>query len=364
VNSQKIDELESVRGLAALLIVLFHTPKWNSILDIGIINNGYLMVELFFVLSGFVIFRSYGHQIRTAKDLFRFQLLRLGRLYPVHLLMLAVFIVFELAKYVALQKYGINSPNSDPFKQNSPTAIIQHLLLIQAIGPTGNASTFNGPAWSISVEFYTYFVFGLAVLALKKRALVFFAPAALIALTLLASHTTFGFQELLKCLTGFFIGCCVAAITMRTQFELPRCFSLIVLIGLVTFLQLKTPLQHDLIIYPLSAALVASVVMAKESHLNRFLRGKHLVYLGTISYAVYMSNAAIFWAANQFVRVVLKRNELIVGTKSTPQLTAVEAIAAAALVITAVLVVSICIYEFLEKPARDRSRRYAVEKLS
>jgi peptidoglycan/LPS O-acetylase OafA/YrhL len=201
-------------------------------------------------------------------------------------------------------------------------------------------------------------------LAFKKRALIFFAPAGLIALTLLASHTTFGFQELLKCFAGFFIGCWVAAITMRTQFELPPWVSLIVLIGLVTFLQLKTPLQHDLIIYPLSALLVASLAMAKEGALNHLLRAKYLVYLGTISYAVYMSNAAIFWIANQFFRVVLNRSEFIVGTKSTPQLSAVEAVAAAALVITCVLVVSICIYEFLERPARDRSRRFAFEKLS
>jgi peptidoglycan/LPS O-acetylase OafA/YrhL len=56
---EKIEELESIRGLAALLVVFFHIPIENSYLDIGIIKNGYLMVDLFFVLSGFVIYNSY-----------------------------------------------------------------------------------------------------------------------------------------------------------------------------------------------------------------------------------------------------------------------------------------------------------------
>ncbi len=87
-NAIKIEELESIRGLAALLIVFHHIPKWNPILDTKIINNGYLMVELFFVLSGFVIFSAYANKIGDKRDLLRFQFLRFGRLYPVHLLFL------------------------------------------------------------------------------------------------------------------------------------------------------------------------------------------------------------------------------------------------------------------------------------
>lgn len=159
----KIEELESIRGLAALLVVFFHIPKWNTLLDIGIINNGYLMVELFFVLSGYVIYTAYAHKIINRNDLFRFQFLRFGRLYPVHFVFLVAFIFIEIAKYIAQSKLGITSPNTQPFRENNLTAIIQQLFLVQAIGPTHNTTTFNGPAWSISVEFYTYLVFGMCV---------------------------------------------------------------------------------------------------------------------------------------------------------------------------------------------------------
>ena len=64
-DQNKIEELESLRGIAAFLIVLFHIPKWNVIIDINLIRNGYLMVQLFFVLSGYVIYNAYSTKIKT-----------------------------------------------------------------------------------------------------------------------------------------------------------------------------------------------------------------------------------------------------------------------------------------------------------
>ena len=52
----------------------------------------------------------------------------------------------------------------DAFKESGWRAFIEQIFLVQALGPTGNALTFNAAAWSISVEFYTYLVFGLTVL--------------------------------------------------------------------------------------------------------------------------------------------------------------------------------------------------------
>lgn len=126
-NQPKIEELESIRGLAALLVVFYHIPNWNPLFDIGIIRNGYLMVELFFVLSGFVIYSAYAGRIGSSKDLMRFQFLRFGRLYPVHLLFLLVYVGFELAKYIAQSRLGISSPNSQPFRENSLMALVQHV---------------------------------------------------------------------------------------------------------------------------------------------------------------------------------------------------------------------------------------------
>src|SRR5690606_11164578 len=152
----------------------------------------------FFVLSGFVIHQAYATRIRTSHELARFQFLRLARLYPVHLLFLAVMIAIEAAKYLAQAKFGVASPNSIPFRDNNAAAIAQHLLLTQGLGPGALTNTFDVPAWSISVELYTYLLFGVTVLlAGAARDRVFLALAAG-AGALLMLEATHGFDLFLR----------------------------------------------------------------------------------------------------------------------------------------------------------------------
>jgi peptidoglycan/LPS O-acetylase OafA/YrhL len=139
--TRKIEELESIRGLAAALVVRFHVPSWNSTLwNLNLIRNGDLMVQLFFVLSGFVIYRAYAHRIERRSDLFRFELLRFGRLYPTHLVFLLVFLAIETAKL-----FTRGGSRSMPFVRHSASAFVDQLLLVQAIGPTGNTFADTGP---------------------------------------------------------------------------------------------------------------------------------------------------------------------------------------------------------------------------
>jgi peptidoglycan/LPS O-acetylase OafA/YrhL len=114
-SGNKIIELESIRGVAALLVVLFHIPGWHpSFYYIGFIRNSNLMVDLFFVLSGFVIYKAYSVKIQNKMDLFRIQFLRFGRLYPVHLLLLLLFQGVEFAKYYAELVLDIQSSHTTP----------------------------------------------------------------------------------------------------------------------------------------------------------------------------------------------------------------------------------------------------------
>ena len=363
-SQTKIEELESIRGLAALLIVFYHMPKWNTLLDIGIINNGYLMVELFFVLSGYVIYNAYAQKITNRNDLFRFQFLRFGRLYPVHFVFLAAFIFIEIAKYIAQSKFGLTSPNTQPFRENNLTAIVQHLFLVQAIGPTNNAITFNGPAWSISVEFFTYLVFGMCVLFSAKKKDALFSLIAFVSLVLLVSQTTFGFNRLLQCLAGFFIGCLTALATKTLKTKVPKYASLLVFFSIIFFLQLKTTSsQYDVAIYFLAAALIASLVRSRNGYLNYVLNLKVLTWLGAISYAVFCSNKKKLWAMNQVIRVILKKPEILISERSIPQLSNIETLIAWGVLTLLVLLVSVYVYRFIEKPMREKSRRFAFRSL-
>jgi len=364
-NSTKNEELESIRGLAAFLVVFFHLPKWNPVLNIGFINNAYLMVELFFVLSGFVIFNAYAEKIELKKDLLRFQFLRFGRLYPVHIVFLFVFLVIEIIKYIASIKLGINSPNSIPFEENNLSMLIKGIFLISSVLPNQPTTTFNYPAWSVSVEFYTYLVFASSILFFKRHCRTLFSALAVISLLMLATERTFGFESLLSCFAGFFIGCLTAMFTRNIAPNLPKFASLLAFSAIVLFLQLKTTTDFDPLIYLLAAALIASIALSADGLLKRVLSLKIFTGLGVISYSVYMSHAAIEWVANQVIRVVLKKPEIIrADGRSIPQLTQLETLFACMAVVTVVLLVSAFVYTFIEKPMREKSRRFAFSKLN
>jgi peptidoglycan/LPS O-acetylase OafA/YrhL len=362
----KINELESLRGMAALLVVFFHVPKWNSFLNVRIINNGYLMVELFFVLSGFVIFNAYCNNIKTTRDLIRFQFLRFGRLYPVHILFVLVFLLIEATKYIAQSRFGIVSPNTQPFKQNSFTALIQQIFLVQAIGPSGHPLTFNIPAWSISVEFYTYLVFGCVVLLARNGyQYLIFSLIAIASVVLLVSAAGFGFEDMLRCLGGFFIGCLTAVALKNVTLKVSRFSSAILFLAIIAFLQFKTSKAYDVAIYFLTAGLIGALVLQKNGVLNGVLRLKIFVWLGSISYALYMSHEAVEWVANQIFRVVLKAPEVIAPSgRSIPQLSGFSAILGVSVIVILSFVVSSLVYKFVEKPWRERSREFAFSRLN
>ena len=361
---KKIEELESIRGLAALLVLFFHIPKWNPVLDIGIVNNGYLMVDLFFVLSGFVIFNAYLDKISTRKDLIRFQFLRFGRLYPVHIIFLLVFILIDLAKYIAKVRLGVTGFGSVPFGENNFDAFIKNVFLIQSVLPN-QPLTYNHPSWSISVEFYTYLVFGLIVLFFRKSTILLFSLLAAISLAILITESAFGNESILRCFTGFFVGCLTAEVTKKKKLILPGYISFIVTILIVAFLQLKSTKNLDFLIYFLTAGLIVSLVLSQKSLLNKILNFKALTWLGGVSYSVYMSHAVILWAVQQFCYIILKKPKIILANgEGILRLSGVDTLIACSMTVASVLVVSAFVFNFVEKPLREKSRRFAFGKLS
>jgi peptidoglycan/LPS O-acetylase OafA/YrhL len=328
------------------------------------VENGYLMVELFFVLSGFVIFTAYSNALNSGKELLRFQFLRLGRLYPVHLVFLLLYLAVETARYVAIHQLQVDNLHVIPFEKNDLNAFIQQLLLLQAVGPTGNSLTFNAPAWSISVEFYTYLVFGVFVLTLKTYKEYIFFALALIAVALLAMDLAYGFTDLLRCFAGFFIGCLTAVLVKKDILKIPNYAAPLLLACILIFLELKTSKAFDVAIYFLSAALTAALVMNKDSVLNTVLKIKVFLWLGRISYSIYMSHSFALLVIGVLLRRVLKRPEiqnaegLWIASMTVP-----ETLVAMAVFLGFVGLLSQLTYSWIENPMREKSRRFADTKL-
>jgi len=114
-------KLEALRGIAAIMVVIYHTPfKFEAPL---LIKNSFLFVDFFFILSGFVISLAYSKKIGDGIPFKKFIHLRLGRLYPIHIFTLLVWLLFFLIKFYAFGPETVNP------RQN-PSAFISNMLLM------------------------------------------------------------------------------------------------------------------------------------------------------------------------------------------------------------------------------------------
>jgi peptidoglycan/LPS O-acetylase OafA/YrhL len=367
VNRTRIAELESVRGIAALLIVMFHAPGWNTGKEhIGIFQNAYLMVDLFFVISGFVIYKAYANHLHSWSAVWRFQFLRLGRLYPVHLFFLIFFLVTLAIPWPEMK-----------------VAFIEQLFLVQALGPTGNSASFNYPAWSISVEFYTYFLFALiAWLAgrgsksegtvsqgsLPKRGhlqLIIYSVIAFGAWYSLFENELYGFRDLLRCLAGFFIGCLCAALAATVRWRWPNYLAPLCFIAIGLFLEFKhnKNLSYDPAIFILTALLILSLVFSTGGWFKKLLHTRPLLWLGEISYSLYMAQLACIFICEGVLRGLYKRFALfgqiedLLGIHLAYPVTMADGLIKYGFFFVVLLTVSSLSYYLIERQCREASRR-------
>lgn len=364
VMNDKVVELESLRGLAALSVVLTHIPPWNTEFYANIfVRNAGEMVEFFFVLSGFVIALTYNERMAKFSDAARFQFLRFGRLYPVHLLFLLVVVGFEVVKLLF-----VRDPVSPAFEPGftGPREFIENLLLIQGLGFSVRPSSFNGPSWTISTEFYVYALFACVVLfAATRKNLMFLILAAAAALLLIVDAPALAsFSRLILCICGFFCGCLVAEASRRLKARavvLPAFLAPLFLLALVIYLSVAIHrlLWESIVTFALSAAIVLAVANGAEGRFKAGLRWMPLAWLGTISYSLYMAHYPVIHAFDVAMRRLVEFPKTMIAGQPVAQLLAPEFAAAFLLLFLTILCVSAASYYAVERPARAWSRRVA-----
>ncbi len=224
-NSQKhLYSLDALRGVAALAVVFWHwqhlqvlgaaEPTWPpapGVLQTAeqpffallrpLYERGYLAVDLFFILSGFVFFWLYRRVIEDKSiSVGQFFLARFSRLYPLHIATLL---------FTAALEYAFRSLTGQFFvdKANDLTHFIFGLFFVVF---TGDQSAFNVPEWSLSIEILIYAMF--FVLALRGLLSNAIMP---ILLVLLGAYLYAEHVLLARALCGFFLGGLVASIHGR-----------------------------------------------------------------------------------------------------------------------------------------------------
>ncbi len=370
-TTAKKSHLESLRGLAALSVAVYHF-RIGSVLDGRFTDNAWLMVDFFFVLSGYVIALNYSDRIASLGDIVAFQTRRFFRLYPLHLLTLFVWLFIEIAKFAFEQTSGVVA-NNPAFSVNNFGSFVQNLFLVQNL--LGGDLTWNYPSWSISSEFYTYLVFALVLLvSAKARRLryvlylpfIVFAASKVVAFGLTPNSTIIGFY---RCLLSFFTG----ALVYAAETELGPRFNPLVAAGLlvaaiaaVTFGNALTGWQV-LVLPALFAAVILSLnACPSSSAILRFLSQRWLVYLGTISYGIYMIHAAVWWVFTQVLRFVFKYP--MATDAETGKYTGVTNEWAATgfllLGLVVILLLAHLSYRYFEQPIMRRSSGLAARRVS
>jgi len=294
--------LTSLRGIAAWYVVLYHIRLTTADIlppaALEIFAKGYLAVDFFFLLSGFVIWLSYRDRISEngLSAIPTFLARRFARIYPLHFVILCGAIAFALL----LTATGRANPEDFPLQE-----LPFHLLLIQNWGFTSELS-WNDPAWSISTEAAAYLLFPLIVLAVDWRALPTSILLALIGLLSLALHGFFVAMDaptlgsnipqtgLVRCLLLFTIGTILCALWLRWRDRpmKPALFAIAVTV-MVGGLALAD-MAAETIAVPLafSGLLLAAALTATMP--RNPLSAAPLHYLGEISYATYLAHFLLF----------------------------------------------------------------------
>jgi len=328
--------LTGVRGIAAWFVVFYHIRLSIAGLPTGVRDvfaKGYLAVDFFFLLSGFVIWLTWSGRIRTGgmTSIPRFLQKRIARIWPLHLVTLGGAIALALV----LRATG----RSDP--QFVFPELPLHILLLQNWGFTRHLA-WNDPAWSISAELGAYLLFPVLAIAVDWRrlpslALLSIAIALLIGLHLAMGAPTLGTDipryGLLRCLIEFTTGSIVCALWLRWRGTRAPLYGAVAILVLVALWRIGAP--ETLVVPALFAvALLLLALTAGRDH-NPF-ETVLVHYLGEISYATYLSHF-ILWKAFKLAFV--------------SDATAVSP-AKIALYLAMVLLASIALYHLIERPAQ------------
>lgn len=370
--------LDGVRGLAILMVLVFHfvgntlpsTPVERVI--VSVTNYGSYGVELFFVLSGFLI-TGILYDAQNKPHYFRnFYIRRVLRIFPLYYGVLAlVFIVAPLIPQ-------LQGPTLDYLVDRQAWAWLYAVNIY--IGRTGDWSfSYLDHFWSLAIEEHFYLFWPLVVFLLARRPRVLIAASlatslgamlarligSLVGLSWWTTYVITPFR-----LDGLALGAFLAVIARQPGGlewlvrVLPRLAAVLGGLLAITFawtilvsrqgLELVLPVRAALILMLLACLLVWALIAPKRSATSRFFRSRSMVFLGTYSYGLYVYH--------HFISYYLTTN------RTEVQLARLLGSHAAAVALQATLGASVSLavayvsYELFERRFLNLKRQFAITK--
>lgn len=300
--------LDSFRGLCALSVVLFHTYVVQSIAELEFFKNSFLFVEFFFILSGFVLFHTYGQRLNNASNFKDFFISRTARLYPLHLFMLAVYLLLEVGRKLAETKgFSFNEPAFTG--ATAPSELLPNALLLQSWLNNAMTGSFNYPSWSISIEYYLYLLFGLMAVFARSNKIKVFAVVSLASFVTLWNGESWLKLEIFRGLSCFFAGACLYLVYNKIKDkDLDAIDFNLLEIALVlgVYRLLVSSIDHKGVYASLLFCVLILAFSFERGVISRLLSHRLFMWLGTLSFSIYLTHAAILFVFKSGIIVLSK----------------------------------------------------------
>lgn len=295
--------LDGLRGVAAIAIVVFHFMEWIfPQFEDNVIGHGFLAVDFFFCLSGFVMGYAYDGRLKEM-GLRRFFLMRLIRLQP-------LVIIGSLLGLIGLLWAPFNTSNAASITQSVKLFVYSIFLIPYPVleAKAFNLFSLNAPAWSLFWEYVANIVYALILVRIAAKhlyALAFIAGIALV-------YTSYSYGNLsggwsvdnwevggIRLAYSFCAGLLIYrgkwVITNRLGYIVPTLLLGLALIMPFTALNWLVESLIVLILFPFIVALGAGTRIPKTvQSLSAFL--------GAISYPLYMTHYAAIWIFGDYLQ--------------------------------------------------------------
>jgi peptidoglycan/LPS O-acetylase OafA/YrhL len=299
---RRLRSLDLLRGIAAIIVLfwhfsgIFHAQPAFEIFR-PFYTNGQAAVDVFFVISGFILQHVYADKFGSGADLQNFIVRRLARLYPLHLITLLIVAALFFGFYYKTGIYGYVFLNDDL------RHFLMNLFFVQYVGFQDGFS-FNAPSWSLSSEFWINIIFGALILTLGRKLAVLagLIIAVISAIVLIFIHGQWlsltsidGWLEpiLLRAAAGFFAGVVTYEIWTRTQVTQTIANLMLTISACSILVLMSLPRTSSALVFvEASIAIIAAPLMIFSAASSVFAEKIGSSYpgrwIGVTSFSVYM----------------------------------------------------------------------------